>query len=423
MAALPSKPSKGGDAVLNAIAGLSGKSQDERSRAIKALETFSKSEEKRNMICASGGAVALVQSLARNLGVSTAGGLGGLGTNSREASRACTPAQVAQVMMPHERMRYANAIGSLAETASCRTVLLNAGVLAPLLRLFGGSAEVCQEAAARALKALVPAKRATSDMLQAGLWSLILKRLSSDDAKVRARVADLLTTILALEKDEEERLKRSLELLELGILTPLLSLLSRSQVAEAPESDLIDEASVQVCLTLGELACDNETKNRIIEAGTLPILLSMLQAPDSSCKESVRAKAAVAVATIFLKSEVYQEAPAPNVKELFIEAGFLSPMVALFQSKADGVLHDAAHALFLIASRYDMQAHLINAGALPGLVRMMKEGPDAQCRAWAIAALRCVATTAENREAIERAVPMKCEDRDQFLKSIATYCY
>lgn len=78
---------------------------------------------------------------------------------------------------------------------------------------------------------------------------------------------------------------------------------------------------------------------------------------------------------------------------------------------------------FFLASAEGTMAPILAAGPLPALVDLLRHGKDAKSRAWAAGALRCLATTAETREAIEQTVPLGQFGRESFLKTIQTYCF
>jgi len=370
------------DAVARALSQLGGH-PDQRVQAIRTLENISQTADGRSSIIASGGAKMLVALMVRP----------------------------GDQVLPFEKIRLASTIANLATSPPCRAVIINAAAIPQLIRLLGGLPEA-QDAAIAALMALSPAKGARSLMVASGVLDVIQRAIAAAEAPEDGRRFCRLLGALLQGESLEERLPRvHAALASTTIVSGVLD-----QLADA---DGVEQAALAVVL----MCCGNALRSRLMKAGALTVLTKLLDGPATVVEQALEALAALL--TVDSVPQGGQPFEADDDTDQLVDEVLSSEVpriVKMLQGSTEGLRCAAAHTVFQMAARGDMEVQLRSAEPLRPLVALVKDG-KAKTRAWAISALRLLGNSSEARETITHAVPMEAEERETLLAKIRTLCF
>lgn len=308
--------------------------------------------------------------------------------------------------IPQGRAVAARVLMDLSSAGPRREVIFAAGAVPPLVDLLASGALGIEDAVG-ALASLAASDGIRAAIVRAGAVPHLVALLSSGQARGQARAGTAVAALAAKEECREAMLKA-------GVLVPLLVLL---------ELDTGDEMSrTAAARAVGSLAGSNAGRKAVSVAGGIPLLVGLLR-----CGDDEKAAAASAIAALAEQDddEVAMSAahPVPPLPwEVFSEALVLGPLVSLLAKGSIEGKAQASFALFTIAMKEDSHAEIVAAGALPPLVGILAHGTAAKERGWAAGALRYLATTPANKEAIEAAVPRGQRGREEILRTVQLYC-
>lgn len=358
----------------------------DRMHATEALAGIATTDEARSEIIAAGAAAPLVQLLS-----------------------ATVPEGGSPFWASDARAKATALLGNLASLSSCCNVILSEGALRPILESLSSAAPEIREQAAIAVQIMVRDDRVSTEILASGALAQLVNMLPSSTTHGKAKIASALATIAS--KDDNAK-----PVVSAGALPQLLILLGESQ----PES-----CRIAAALALEHIASLNLCRKAVFDAGALPLLVERLRC--GGTEEERQAAAAIRA----IVTEGNEELPPPGAPREdppdaleMIDTGFVPLLVDLLSRGSAECRSEAARGIFAIADRgAECHPTIIAAGALPPLIALLSNASvSAETIGYAGCALRLLAATPQNREAMEASLP-RGPGREAAQRRLQLYCF
>jgi len=271
------------------------------------------------------------------------------------------------------QMRAAGALAVLSSrNVIYRNAIYEAGAIPPLVRQLGDGTRVendtPQERAACVLADLARSSESKIDIVQADGVKPLVSMLSSASSKAQT-AASVALSHLACTGDNKATIAKS------GGIDSLVAVLAGSN------RDAKRPATSALC----QLTNTSENKAEIVNAGGIPLVVQVMN-DDPQTQES-----AAQVLAELAKGQLPQ-------KQEMVEAGGIESITLALKEGTPGAQRFAASALWGLASCGEFKRPIVDAGAVPHLVALLRNAGEAQ--GYAVAALSQLAETGEGKKNI-----------------------
>jgi len=378
--------SRGTPDIGDLVATLSRGGPQAKARAAAELRTLATTEDSRHAILVAGAAPPLVALLADDA--------------------------------PDGKLRAAGALANLATTEAARTAIVAAGALPPFVALLHTGSPMAKEESISALRNIAASPKARRSIVAAGALPPLVALVVGGAPRVgqQAGAVGALANLA-------DSIEVASEILAVGALPPIVAAMGAHEAKEV---------RAQAALAISRLAAARRGRGQVIEAGALPALAALLSDGDAAGKCHAAGALAIlateekSVSAIYVKVEDIEDRADFLGSAPIVESGVLPALAALLGRKdkehKEG-REQAAYAFFNLAADASCRPAIIKAGALVPLVALLQSGGP-EGKAWAAGALRHLADSMENREAIENVVPLvTVSGRQGLLKTLQSYCF
>lgn len=283
------------------------------------------------------------------------------------------------------RLRAAIVLGHLGKDSVAKSVIIGARGVQPLLKLVFDSPLRVKEEAMGAILTLVSFDKVRTELLECGAVPKLVELLSCGATAGASRAAQLLAS-LSIVPDITRYI------IEEQAVPPLIRLLTCADKGEV---------NAQAAFALASIANTDEHREVVIEANGLPPLVSLL----SNGKRQAPAQAAAAIAAL-ATVDAQTHGERQFGPDFLVKAGVIPPLLELLSSHHLAASEQAAEALCIIGCTADTSSAILQAGALPAILALLKAKPTPDAlkrRTWVAKVLHTVATF--NQDLVDEALP------------------
>ena len=285
--------------------------------------------------------------------------------------------QVLDLRNANAQMRAAGALAVLsARNVTYRNAIAEAGAVPPLVRQLGDGLRVendtPQERAACVLADLARASECKDEIVQSGGVEPLVRMLgsTSDNAQTAACIA---VSHLACTGENK------LQIVNSGGIVRLVTVLADDN------KDAKRHATAALC----QLANSIENKMEIVQAGGIPLLVQVM------IDDPLAQEAAAATLSELARSQFPQ-------KQAIVDAGGLATITSALKDGTPNAQKHSASALWGLATVPEFRRPIVDHGAVPALVALLRTLGDAQ--GYATATLNNVAEIGDGKKAIFMAL-------------------
>lgn len=283
------------------------------------------------------------------------------------------------------KLRAAIVLSHLGKDSVAKSVIVGARGIQPLLKLVFDSPLRVKEEAMGTILMLVSFDKVRTELLECGAVPKLVELLSCGSTAGASRAAQLLAS-LSIVPDITRYI------IEEQAVPPLIRLLACADKGEV---------NAQAAFALASIANTDEHREVIIEANGLPPLVSLL----SNGKREAPAQAAAAIAAL-TTVDAQTHGERQFGPDFLVKAGVIPPLLGLLSSYHLRASEQAAEALCIIGCTADTSSAILQAGALPAILALLKSKPTPEAlkrRTWVAKVLHTVATF--NQDLVDEALP------------------
>ena len=240
----------------------------------------------------------------------------------------------------------AGVVSDLSSDPQYRQLFPESGALPPLVKMLGSKMDQAKVDGVKALMAISRDHPSNKKLVIAAGACLplvgLIKPLSASGIGSHPEVQGFAAEALCLLSEDPEG---KVKIVEAGAIPFLVSLLDPKSLlsSSSSSSSLGGGEALSVCAAtiLAELAFDDEAEDAIVAAGAIPFLVNMMKTEGSHSSIQAQEKAAWCLANLSAKHE--------NMRAV-IEGGAVDPAVALLSSPSLAVQEKAAWVLSNLSS-------------------------------------------------------------------------